>query len=99
MLLFKSGLEAEQLWALLLIGLASTLTLVYTMRAFMRIWWQAPAQGITTKPAGDRLPAPFILVGIILLLGIFADPLVEVSRETARWLADPRIYIQAVLGG
>jgi multicomponent Na+:H+ antiporter subunit D len=98
MLLFKSGLEAEQLWALLLIGLASTLTLVYTIRAFMRIWWQSPAEGITSKPTGDSLYAPLLLVAMILVLGLFADPLVAVSQETARWLANPVIYILAVLG-
>jgi multicomponent Na+:H+ antiporter subunit D len=99
MLLFKSGLEAQQLWALLLVGLASTLTMVYTTRALMRIWWTAPVDGITTKPTGDRLYAPFLLVAMILVLGILADPLVAVSRETARWLGNPEIYIRAVLGG
>jgi multicomponent Na+:H+ antiporter subunit D len=98
MLLFKSGLEAEQLWALLLIGLASTLTLVYTIRAFMRIWWQSPAEGNASKPTGDSLYAPLLLVAMILVLGLFADPLVAVSQETARWLANPLIYILAVLG-
>ncbi len=98
MLLFKSGLEAEQVWTLLLIGLASVLTLVYTMRAFMRIWWLSPAEGITTKPAGDSLYAPLLLVTLILFLGLFADPLVALSRETVRWLVNPLIYIQAVLG-
>jgi formate hydrogenlyase subunit 3/multisubunit Na+/H+ antiporter MnhD subunit len=98
MLLFKSGLEAEQLWALLLIGLASTLTLVYTIRAFMRIWWQSPAEGNASKPTGDSLYAPLLLVAMILVLGLFADPLVAVSQETARWLANPVIYILAVLG-
>jgi multicomponent Na+:H+ antiporter subunit D len=99
MLLFKSGLEAEQIWALLLIGLASTLTMIYTTRAFMRIWWTSPADRISTKPTGDRLYAPLLLVVMILILGLFADPLVALSRETARWLGNPEIYIRAVLGG
>ena len=99
MLLFNSGLEADQIWALLLIGLASTLTMIYTIRAFMRIWWKSPAEGISTKPTGDLLYAPLLLVIMILVLGIFAEPLVALSRETVRWLANPEIYIQAVLGG
>ncbi len=99
MLLFKSGLAAEHLWVLLLMGIASILTLVYTIRAFMGIWWLAPAEGISTKRAGDRIMAPLILVGIILFLGIFADHLVQVSVLTTRWLTDPQIYIHAVLGG
>lgn len=98
MLLFKSGLEAEQMWVLLLIALASTLTMVYTIRAFMRIWWQTPAEGIATKPTGDRLYAPLLLVTMILVLGLYADPLLGLSRETVRWLGNPEIYIQAVLG-
>jgi len=99
MLLFNSGLEADQVWALLLIGLASTLTMIYTIRAFMRIWWKSPAEGISAKPTGDLLYAPLLLVIMILVLGIFAEPLVALSRETVRWLANPKIYIQAVLGG
>ena len=99
MLLFKSGLETQQPWVLLLIGLASALTIFYTMRAFMRIWWQVPAEGVATKPVGDRLHAPLFLVSMILVLGLFAEPLVALSFETVRWLVDPMIYIQAVLGG
>ena len=99
MLLFKSGLETEQPWLLLLIGLASALTIFYTMRAFMRIWWQVPAERIATKPVGDRLHAPLLLVTMILVLGLFAEPLVALSFETVKWLVDPMIYIQAVLGG
>jgi len=98
MLVFKSGIAAQQLGALLLIGLASTLTLVYTMRAFMRIWWQAPAEGIRTKPEGDRIYAPLLLAALVLGLGIFADPLVQLAREAAQSLVDPGIYIRAVLG-
>jgi multicomponent Na+:H+ antiporter subunit D len=99
MLLFKSGLEAEQIWALLLIGLASTLTMIYTTRALMRIWWTPPADGISTKTTGDRLYAPLLLIVLVLVMGIFADPLVALARETARWLGNPEIYIRAVLGG
>ena len=99
MLVFKSGINAGQLWALLLIGLASTLTLLYTMRAFMRIWWVVPAEGIVTKATGDKLVAPVVLVTLILLLGIAADPLIALSQEAVYWLSRPEIYIQTVLGG
>ena len=97
--LFSSGLDAERFWSLLFIGLASIFTLIYTMRAFQRIWWQDPAEGITTKPAGDRLLAPAILVLLILVLGIWAEPLVAAAQMTATWLGDPALYVQAVLGG
>jgi multicomponent Na+:H+ antiporter subunit D len=99
MLFFKSGLETLHLWPLLLVGLASALTLIYSMRAFMRIWWLTPAEGIKTRPTGDHLTAPAMLVVVIILLGLFAEPLVELSVQAASWLEMPEIYIHSVLGG
>ena len=103
MFFFESGIRAEGYAALLLVGLASIFTLMYTMRAFQRIWWQQPDAGVSTIPAqagmGDQLVAPAILVVFILALGIWAAPLVEVAQRSSVWLGDPTIYIQAVLGG
>ncbi|MCL4264110.1 MAG: hypothetical protein KJ069_12880 [Anaerolineae bacterium] len=98
LLLFSSGIEAAEFWALFVIGLFSILTLVYTMRAFMRIWWQEPAEGISTKPTGDHLLAPILLIGLILLLGVWASPLVEAAQAVGAWVLDPAAYVAAVLG-
>ncbi len=98
LLLFSSGIEAAAFWPLLILGLFSILTLVYTMRAFMRIWWQDPAEGISTKPTGDHLLAPILLIGLILVLGIWASPLVEAAQAVSAWVADPAAYVTAVLG-
>jgi multicomponent Na+:H+ antiporter subunit D len=99
MLLFNSGIEAARFWALFLIGLASILTLIYTIRAFGRIWWQQPAEGSKTKPGGDHLLAPSLLLILVVLLGLWAEPLVQVAYTTSLWLLDPAGYILAVLGG
>ncbi|MBX3058615.1 MAG: hypothetical protein KF770_19290 [Anaerolineae bacterium] len=98
LLLFSSGIEAAAFWPLLILGVFSILTLVYTMRAFMRIWWQEPAEGISTKPTGDHLLAPILLIGLILLLGIWASPLVEAAQAVSAWITDPAAYVAAVLG-
>jgi multicomponent Na+:H+ antiporter subunit D len=99
LLLFDSGINTAGFVALLVIGLASILTMIYTIRAFQRIWWRQPAGEGTIKPTGDGLVAPALLVGLILLLGIWANPLVQLAQETSAWLGDPLAYIQAVLGG
>jgi multicomponent Na+:H+ antiporter subunit D len=108
MTLFTSGLDAERFWSLLLIGITSIFTLIYTIRAFQRIWWLQPISpaetiGASNKPAakkkGDQLLAPALLVLLILILGIYAEPLVAAAQQTTAWLADPAVYIQAVLGG
>ncbi|MCB8984541.1 MAG: hypothetical protein H6659_11995 [Ardenticatenaceae bacterium] len=98
-LLFNSGIAAARTWSLLLIGVTSIFTLMYTVRAFQRIWWLAPAEGITTKPAGDQLVAPALLLGLIVALGVWAEPLVAAATAASAALGDPSIYIRAVLGG
>jgi len=98
-LLFNSGIAAARTWSLLLIGVTSIFTLMYTVRAFQRIWWLAPAEGITTKPAGDQLVAPALLLGLIVALGVWAEPLVAAATAASTALGDPSIYIRAVLGG
>ncbi len=99
LLLFQSGVAASEWMVLALIGVSSVITLVYTMRAFQRIWWQAPAANVQAKPTGDRLLAPALLVGLALLLGLWAEPLVSVAQATTAWLSDPVRYVTAVLGG
>lgn len=99
LLLFDSGIDAARFVSLLIIGLASILTMIYTIRAFQRIWWRQPAGGGAVKPTGDRLIAPALLVGLILILGIWANPLVQLAQDTSAWLGDPLAYVQAVLGG
>jgi multicomponent Na+:H+ antiporter subunit D len=99
MLLFSSGIQAERFGWLLLIGLASILTIIYVIRAFGHIWWQQPALGTKSKPVGDQLFAPLVLILFVLLLGIWAEPLVYVANEASIWLSEPSRYILAVLGG
>jgi multicomponent Na+:H+ antiporter subunit D len=99
MMLFSSGIEVGQFAMLAALGLASILTLVYMVRAFQRIWWRPPAEGVKAKPGGDRLVAPAMLIAAMLLLGLWPEPLVRLAEATAVWLGDPKAYIAAVLGG
>jgi multicomponent Na+:H+ antiporter subunit D len=99
MTLFRSGIEAEHFAVLAALGLVSVLTLVYVIRAFLRIWWQPPAEGAKAKQTGDSLLAPGLLIAAVVLLGLWPEPLVRLAEATAAWLGDPEAYIQAVLGG
>jgi multicomponent Na+:H+ antiporter subunit D len=97
--LFQSGVDAQAFTVLAVIGVTSLLTLVYIVRSFMHIWWVTPPTGAKTKPDGDRLVVPAILVGACLGLGLWAEPLVNLSMQVVVWLNDPSLYIRAVLGG
>lgn len=100
-LLFNSGIDAEALLGLAIIGFASILTLIYTIRAFQRIWWLPQEQPGKVKEKGDKLLAPIILVALVLVLGIWASPLVTIAGDTSQWLLDSSRYIEAIglLGG
>ena len=97
LLLFRSGIDAGQVETVVLVGLASMLTIFYSIRAFQRIWWHNPPEGNKVKPGGDRLFAPIILVGMVMVLGLWGDLLVNLARDTSQWLDNPAGYIQAVL--
>jgi multicomponent Na+:H+ antiporter subunit D len=98
-LLFDSGLAGARWAALAFLALGSLTTFIYTMRAFQRIWWRPAADEMALKPAGDRLLAPALLIGLVVILGVWAAPLVTVSQAAADWLGQPNQYIQLVLGG
>jgi multicomponent Na+:H+ antiporter subunit D len=98
LMLFQSGIEAEAGLSLAAVAGASLITLVYIFRAFQRIWWAPLSAEARPKPAGDRLLAPALLIGLCLALGIWSEPLLRLAGDTAASLADPAGYIQAVLG-
>jgi multicomponent Na+:H+ antiporter subunit D len=96
---FTSGIDAHAYLSTGLIGIASLLTLIYTVRGFMKIWWEEPAGGAKIKTGGDRLIIPAVLITICLVLGVWAEPLVNLTQRVVIWLGDPALYIQAVMGG
>ncbi len=99
LVLFQSGLQAQAYIPLIVIASASIITFIYIIRSFMKIWWEALPISKKTKPTGDLLIVPTILIGLCLALGVWAQPLVKLAQDTAAWLGQPMLYIQAVLGG
>jgi multicomponent Na+:H+ antiporter subunit D len=97
--LFQSGVSAGTYLALAVIAIASILTLIYTLRAFMIIWWQSPVEAQESKKKGDQLYVPAALISFCLILGIWAEPLVRLAQYVSTWMGDPALYIRAVIGG
>jgi hypothetical protein len=44
------------------------------------------------------LLAPALLIGLVLLFGLWAEPLVSVATNAAEWLLNPALYLAAVAG-
>jgi multicomponent Na+:H+ antiporter subunit D len=99
LLVFRSGVVAEDYLVLAIIGLGSILTLVYTIRAFQHIWWLPKDNEEGSLKSGDQVIAPAILISLVLIFGIYAEPIVSIANTASAWLIDNSIYIQAVLGG
>lgn len=97
-LIFESGVNLDAFLTLILIALGGLLTLIYTMRAFQKIWWSPHNNADQIKTAGDRLIAPALLILLVVALGLWAQPLIQISQDTSLWLQDPLNYIQSVLG-
>ncbi|NWF68120.1 MAG: hypothetical protein HXY40_03460 [Chloroflexi bacterium] len=97
--LVRGGIEAQS-W--LVIGLAvaaGLLTLMYMMRTWQLIFQRAPDPELHLKPYSDNPTAPALLIGLCVLLGVYAVPLVQLATEAVNRLGDPNLYIRAVLGG
>lgn len=99
LLFFRSGLEAQAFALLGLIGMASSLTLIYAIRAFERIWWVPAPPGTEAKARGDAWIAPAALTLLVLASGLWPEPLVRLAQDISAWLVTPTGYLVAVLGG
>ena len=100
--LVVAGFELQQ-YPIVAAGLAVSLMTLYSMT---KIWNEAfwkepkdPAHHLPHKPISTWLWASTAtLVLLSLLAGILAEPLLGLASQAAAQLADPSIYIQAILG-
>jgi multicomponent Na+:H+ antiporter subunit D len=97
--LVQSGIGAQEWVALGLVVGAGMITLYYMTRTWQLIFQQEAAEAPALKPYGDSLIAPSLLIGLCLLLGAFASPLIALAQQTVAQVGDPSVYIRAVLGG
>lgn len=78
---------------------AGLITLLYMARTWQHIFQAAPAETLKLKPSGDSVLAPTLLIGLCVLLGLVASPLVEAATLAVSRLGDPNLYIRSILGG
>jgi len=100
--LIVAGFELQQ-YSIVAVGLAVSLMTLYSMtKVWNEAFWKEPQQSThhpAHKPISAWLWAPTAaLVLLSLLAGMLAEPLLGLANQAAAQLADPSIYIQAVLG-
>jgi multicomponent Na+:H+ antiporter subunit D len=97
--IIQGGIEAHSWLVLGLAVGAGLITLLYMVRTWQHIFQKTPDESLVLKPVGDSLLAPALLVGLCVILGLYALPLVEAATLAVSRLNDPALYIRSVLGG
>lgn len=98
-----AGFELGQ-YVIVAVGLAVSLMTLYSMtKVWNEVFWKerkgAPAKS-PLKPISAWMWAPTAaLAALSVLSGLAAGPLLDLAAQAAGQMADPRLYIQAVLGG
>jgi len=103
-LILRASSEQPAVWAVIL--LTAVLALVTLVQAGSRLFF-SPARALAARdpralePASVHLEALAIvgLLGLIVALTVAAGPAYDYALATAAQLADPAIYIRAVLEG
>lgn len=96
--LIQGGIDAENWLVLGLVIGAGLLTLFYMLRTWQLIFQRPTAEGVELKPTGDSVLAPSLLIGLCIVLGLYATPLVELATRAVTQANDSAQYIRAVLG-
>ncbi len=98
LLVFQALIDGGRLAYVLAALVGAFLSLLYTFRAWLRIFWgEGHVAGGLLHPSA-LLPIGG-LAGLCLLLGLFPEPLVDLVTQVGLQATTPEIYVDAVLGG
>lgn len=99
--LIKGGFEAQQYF---ITGVA-ILTGLFTLFSMVKIWneayWKKEPEEVKQhdgKVHPAALTATIVLAIGVILLGVFAGPVMEVCLDAGQQMVNPEMYINAVLG-
>jgi multicomponent Na+:H+ antiporter subunit D len=105
-ILVRAGLEIEQYLIVVTALGVSLLTLFSMTKIWAEVFWKADPQptDVPTESAGFMemvlLIGPvIILASLTVIIGLWAEPIFNISSRAAEQLLNPADYINAVLGG
>jgi multicomponent Na+:H+ antiporter subunit D len=98
--LVKGGFEAQEY----LITAVAILTGLFTLFSMIKIWneayWKKMPDDVKSdnKVPSSTIAATTLLAVAVILLGVFAGPVLQVCLEAGEQIVQPEFYINAVLG-
>lgn len=103
LILIRAGLEAQQ-YAIVAVALVVSLLTLYSMTKIWHevFWKKAPASsyqedGLPQSRKRWLLAPTLLIVGFIALVGLFAEPVYQLSEQAALGLLNPDVYVENVL--
>jgi len=103
LILIQAGLESQQYGIVAVALIVSILTLFSMTKIWHEVFWKtAKIETLIEKKSANRqvrwLMAPTVLlIAFIILLGIFAEPVYQISRQAALGILEPSAYVEGVL--
>ncbi|MCW5898271.1 MAG: Na+/H+ antiporter subunit D [Flavobacteriales bacterium] len=105
-ILMKAGIEAGEFWLVLVVIGSSLMTLYYLTRIWNEVFWTNRPEAVGDPEPHTPGPGPLwlmvlpvaLLTAITLAIGLHAEPIFELARETADQLLGRDEYINTVLG-
>ena len=101
LLIVQGGFEADHIVSTLILLASSLVVLLSAVRIFIYGFWGVPGQhAVINKGSYRKLMWPTVLLVIIsVLYGVGAEWIVPFMDTAAKTLADPSIYVEAVMKG
>jgi len=102
LLLIRAALEIGQYGVVAVALVVSLLTMYSMVKIWNEAFWKPPAAGRAAAmlTRDDRrslfIPAS-VLVILIVVVGLFAEPMIRLSSQAARSIIEPGVYIESVL--
>jgi multicomponent Na+:H+ antiporter subunit D len=105
MILIRASLEIHQYWLALVAAVVGLLTVYSMTKIWAEVFWKPAPQGTQTVQT-PRLPNPSawmlapvaVLTGLTLVIGLGAEFVFQFAAQAAEDLANPALYVNAVLG-
>ncbi len=98
LLIFQSLVDSGHLTYVIIALVGALLSLLYTFRAWLDIFW-GREKGQREKGPGLAFLVPIgVLAGLCLLFGLLPEPLMGLVAAAGSQVADPQIYVEAVCG-
>jgi multicomponent Na+:H+ antiporter subunit D len=101
--LIRAGLEAEQYLMVAVALFVSVLTLFSMIKIWAEVFWKEPPDSLPEQPPLARpgwalylLPIGLLVV-VSVMMGVTAEPFLNLAQQAADQLLNPDLYIHAVL--